>query len=73
MKEKVKSADGYVLLFDESLNQELQKKQMDFHVRIWNHNKVETRYMIHNFLDMLVQKIYLESFTPAKRTRALEI
>lgn len=34
LKEKVKSSDGYVLLFDESLNHELQKKQMDFHVRI---------------------------------------
>lgn len=39
LKEKVKSADGYVLLFHERLNHKLQKKQMDFHVHNWNHNK----------------------------------
>ena len=44
LKEKVKSSNGYVLLFDETLNHELQKKQMDFHVRIRNHDKVETHY-----------------------------
>ena len=39
LKEKVKSPDGYVLLFDDSLNHELQKKHMDFHVRNWNPDK----------------------------------
>ena len=50
LKEKIKSGDGYVLLFDESLNDQLQKKQMDFHVHMWNHDQVETRYYGSEFL-----------------------
>ena len=32
IKQDVKKADHYVLLFDESLNDKLQQKQMDLHV-----------------------------------------
>ena len=40
LKDKVKTVeDGFVLLFDESLNRELNKKQMDMHVRFWDADK----------------------------------
>ena len=35
LKEKVKSSNEYVLFLNESLNHELQKKQLDFHVLTW--------------------------------------
>ena len=66
LKEKIRSADGYVLLFDESLNSELEKKQMDFHVRIWNHNKVETHYYDSQFLGHASAGDMLEKFHPWK-------
>ena len=66
LKEKVKSADGYVLLFDESLNHELQKKQMDFHVRMWNHDKVETRYFASEFLGHASAEDMLDKFHSCK-------
>ena len=37
-------AEAFVLLFDESLNFENQKKQLDMHVRYWQHDQVSTRY-----------------------------
>ena len=40
----IKESKEYVLLFDETLNKNLQKKQMDILVRIWEHNKVSSQY-----------------------------
>ena len=57
----------------ESLNHELQKKQMDFHVHIWNYDMVETFYYNSEFLGHPSAEDMLESFTPTKRTSALEI
>lgn len=34
----------YVLLFDESPNKEMQKKQLDILLRFWNDNKIQNRY-----------------------------
>ncbi|CAM1302006.1 Uncharacterised protein at_DN0499 [Pycnogonum litorale] len=50
LEEKVKDTDGYVMLFDESLNQHLQKKQLDIHVRFWNGELIQTRYYTSAFL-----------------------
>ncbi|KAI8728123.1 hypothetical protein BgiBS90_038070 [Biomphalaria glabrata] len=44
------SEDGFVLLFDEALNKELGKKQLDVHVRYWENDKVVTRYFNSAFL-----------------------
>ena len=66
LKEKVKSSNGYVLLFDESLNHKLQKKQMDFHVCVWNHDKVETRYYDSQFLGHASAGDMLEKFHSCK-------
>lgn len=40
----------FVLSFDESIHKKYQKKQMDVHVRIWDVNKVATRYLGSEFL-----------------------
>ena len=42
----------FVVLFDESLNNKMQEKQMDAHVRFWNDqtNQVTTRYFNSEFL-----------------------
>ena len=42
---QAKNCGGYVLLFDESLNNQLQENQLDLHVRFWTDNHVETRYL----------------------------
>ena len=55
-----------MLLFDESLDHELQKKQMDFHVRIWNYDKVETRYYDSQFLGHASAEDMLEKFHSCK-------
>ena len=47
----VKNADNYVVLFDESLNPDLQKKQLDVHVRFLDvDGTVKTRYIDSYFL-----------------------
>ena len=40
LKAKARSSDCLVLLFDETLNAELQKKQLDIHVRLWSNGLV---------------------------------
>ena len=50
LEKKVQMGSSYVLLFDESLNNHLQKKQLDYHVRIWEHDRVVTRYVTSDFL-----------------------
>ena len=42
---KVKDDDAYVFLFDESLNRETKRKQMDTRIRIWCDGEVKTRYI----------------------------
>ena len=41
LKGKVRDQSKYVLLFDESLNSEMQSKHLDVLVRYWNADKVE--------------------------------
>ena len=41
---------SFTILFDESMNDFLQKKQMDIHVRYWDNGKVITRYIHSEFL-----------------------
>ena len=47
---KVKSANEYVLLFDESLNANLQSKQLDIHIRFWEGSHVSSRFYTSEFL-----------------------
>ena len=41
---------GFVILFDESLNSVVQKKQLDFHIRLWHNGLVHTYYLTSLFL-----------------------
>ena len=47
---ELKEAPCFVVSFDESFNQELQKEQMDFIVRYMKNGKVESRYLTSAFL-----------------------
>ena len=42
--------DSYVMMFDESLNKDMQKKQLDFLIRHLDYNEVRSRYFNSSFL-----------------------
>lgn len=44
LSKDIATAPHYVLLFDETLNKDLQEKQMDVYVRAWKNNRVVTKY-----------------------------
>ncbi len=48
--EKRARGNNFVMLFDESLNRDLQKKQMDFYIRLWTEDTVRTHYFDSKFL-----------------------
>ena len=50
LKGKVRDHSEYVLLFDDSVNSEMQSKQLDVQVRYWNADKVESWYFTSYFL-----------------------
>lgn len=58
------NVDYYTLLFDETLNQSNQKKQMDIHLRFWdsNLNKVFTQYLTSAFFGHGTAEDKLKSF-----------
>lgn len=50
MKAKAKKESEYVLVFDESLNREIKKSQLDMHIRFWDGNQVNSRYLTSFFM-----------------------
>jgi len=52
LTDQVKAAPAHCILFDESLNDELQKKQLDVHIRYWSEEscKIESRYYTSLFI-----------------------
>ncbi|XP_070386740.1 uncharacterized protein [Dermacentor albipictus] len=51
LQRDIKDCDYYVVLFDESTNDYLQRKQLDVHIRFWNSShKVATRYYTSVFM-----------------------
>ncbi|XP_030585845.1 uncharacterized protein LOC115780670 [Archocentrus centrarchus] len=50
MKANAKKESEYVLLFDESLNREIKKCQLDMHMRFWSDNQVNSRYLTSFFM-----------------------
>lgn len=46
----MEKSEHFVVLFDETLNEYLQKKQLDVHVRLWNNSEVTTRYVTSAFM-----------------------
>lgn len=63
LQKEVRSSEKYVVMFDESLNESAQQKQMDIHIRCWNDShQVCTRYftsvfMGHSTADDMEEKI----------------
>ena len=51
-----------VILFDETLNREQGKKQLDYHVRFWHGNRVCTRYLDSEFLGKATHADLFECF-----------
>lgn len=49
LSDKVKN-ESFVLLFHESLNKKMQKKQMDVHLRFWNGDSIATMYYTSIFM-----------------------
>ena len=52
LRDEVRNAESYVLLFDESLNTVIKQKQCDIHVRLWDskRNEVNTHFAKSLFL-----------------------
>ena len=50
LRNTVRQSSDYVVCFDESLNFELQQKQMDMHICLWDAGRVGTRYFTSAFL-----------------------
>ena len=63
LAQKAKSHEsGFVLLFDESLNNMTKNKQMDLHKRFWEHDEVATRYLDSQFMGHGTADHLLETF-----------
>lgn len=50
MKTTAKKESGYVLMFDESLNKDMRKCQLDMQLRFWSNNEVHSRYLTSFFM-----------------------
>ena len=63
IRNKTAASSDYVLLFDESLNSELQKKQLDVHVRLWDDelNAVSSRYLGSQLMGHATAKDFTEA------------
>ena len=61
----LKQTSCFVVSFDESFNHELQKEQMDFTVRYFKNNKVESRYLTSLFLGHTIAKDLKKKFEEA--------
>ena len=61
LAQKVADAGPFVLLFDESLNKN-QMKQMDYHIKAWDHRQVKTRYYGSDFLGHATANDMVTSF-----------
>ncbi|KAL1417359.1 hypothetical protein MTO96_026938 [Rhipicephalus appendiculatus] len=78
LREEVQNSEYHVVLFDESMNDFLQEKQMDVHVRYWDSShKVVTRYytsafMGHSTADHL-QDVLLKALEPLPLGKILQI
>ena len=50
MIKSLKESGAFVVLFDESLNNVTQSKQLDVHVRTWRNGEVPTRFLTSEFM-----------------------
>lgn len=61
----MEKSDHFVALFDETLNEYLQKKQLDVHVRLWNNSEVTTRYVTSTFMGHSTADDLMKNLTEA--------
>jgi len=59
---RVRTANEFVLLFDESLNRKTRNKQFDIHIRLWDNDCVVTRYLTSDFMGHATSDDMVESF-----------
>ena len=60
----LQSKPAYVLLFDETLNEDLQEKQLDVYVRFWEDRQVVTRFLHSEFLGHATAQDLHDKLTP---------
>ena len=61
--QRVKDADEFVLMYDESFNRSTQNKQMDVHMRLWDTNgTVSSRYLCSKFMGHATAEQMLDKF-----------
>lgn len=72
LKEKVNKEDGYVLLFDESLNAITKNKQLDVFVRFWDCGRVATRYWVSQFVGHATADDLLEHINKSTESLCLQ-
>jgi len=66
LSERLKNNDtDFVLLFNESMNNMTQNKQMDFHVRFWHSGEVHTRYYTSKFMGHATAEDFVNTFETA--------
>lgn len=61
LQNKLKNEDSFVVLLDESLNKDIQQKQLDFLIRHWDTDKIVTRYYSSEFMGHCKADDLLES------------
>lgn len=61
----MEKSDHFVVLFDETLNEYLQKNHLDVHVRLWNNSEVTTRYVTSTFMGHSTADDLLKNLTEA--------
>ncbi|CAN8023246.1 unnamed protein product [Ixodes persulcatus] len=61
----MEKSEHFVVLFDETLNEYLQKKQLDVHVRLWNNSEVTTRYVTSTFMGHSTADDLMKNLTEA--------
>ncbi len=50
LTDQVNMANGFVVMFDESLNKMTKSKQLDLHIRYWVDDHVQSRYLGSQFM-----------------------
>ena len=65
LSSKVKETSDFVLLFDENLNQDLQSKRLDVHIRLWDAGRVSTPYCTSDFLGHAAADILQDKLSEA--------
>lgn len=58
----INKAGQYVLLFDESLNQSTKTKQLDVHIRFWEDDRVQSRYLLLSTIYYIYSILYFYLF-----------